>query len=72
MNQREEKRTRYGAFQMSLKCPGLTEKEVEEESPRDPKVMMKGSMELEDERRGSGAVHTWVGVQASTLGSRAP
>lgn len=54
---------------MSLKCPAFMEEEVEEVPPKDPKVMMEESMGLEVGRRRSGAVHPWVGVQASSLGS---
>lgn len=39
---------------------------------KNPKVMMEGSMGLEDGRKWSGAVHSRVRVQASTLGSWAP
>lgn len=52
------------------------EEEVEEVLPKKkkkkPKVMMEGSMGLEDGRKWSGTVHSRVGVQASTLGSWAP
>ena len=58
---------------MSVKCPASME-EAEKFCQRDHKVRMEGSMGSEDGmgEGSSGAVQSWIGSQASPLGSWAP